>query len=61
MKRAQVLAMLREEKPGLQRESGVRTLGLFGSAARDEPLPDSDIDILVEFEGVGTSRSYFGT
>ena len=39
----------------------MRTLGLFGSAARDELLPDSDIDILVEFEGRSTSRGYFGT
>jgi predicted nucleotidyltransferase len=61
MKRAQVLAILREEKPSLQREFGVRSLALFGSAARDELSPDSDIDILVEFEGAGTSRSYFGT
>lgn len=61
MRRSQVLAILREEKPSLQREFGVRTLGLFGSAARDELLPDSDIDILVEFEGRSTSRGYFGT
>jgi predicted nucleotidyltransferase len=28
---------------------GVRRLGLFGSFARGEERPDSDIDILVEF------------
>lgn len=29
---------------------GVRRLGLFGSFARGEPHPTSDVDILVEFE-----------
>ncbi len=32
------------------RRSGVRRLGLFGSALRGELRPDSDIDLLVEFE-----------
>jgi predicted nucleotidyltransferase len=29
---------------------GVKTLFLFGSVARDEARPDSDIDLLVEFD-----------
>jgi hypothetical protein len=29
----------------------VRALALFGSIARDEARPDSDIDLLVEFDG----------
>lgn len=28
---------------------GVRRLALFGSFARSEPRPDSDVDVLVEF------------
>jgi uncharacterized protein len=28
----------------------IRELSLFGSAARDEACPDSDIDLLVEYE-----------
>ena len=32
------------------RRFGVRRIGLFGSTARDEAQPDSDVDILVEFE-----------
>lgn len=32
------------------RTNGVRRLGLFGSALRGELRPDSDIDLLVEFE-----------
>ncbi|MFO1039026.1 MAG: nucleotidyltransferase family protein [Geminicoccaceae bacterium] len=30
---------------------GVRSLSLFGSAARDRLEADSDVDVLVEFEG----------
>jgi len=32
------------------RENHIKKLSLFGSALRDELLPDSDIDLLVEFE-----------
>lgn len=30
--------------------AGVRRLGVYGSVARDEAGPDSNVDILVEFE-----------
>lgn len=30
--------------------AGVRRLGIYGSVARGEAGPDSDVDILVEFE-----------
>jgi uncharacterized protein len=32
------------------RSFGLRRLGLFGSCARGEERPDSDVDLLVEFE-----------
>lgn len=32
------------------REHGIRRLSLFGSVLRDDFGPDSDIDVLVEFE-----------
>lgn len=32
------------------RQNHIRKLALFGSALRDELKPDSDIDLLVEFE-----------
>ena len=32
------------------RAFGVRTLGIFGSHARGGARPDSDLDVLVEFE-----------
>ncbi|MFH1294141.1 MAG: nucleotidyltransferase family protein [Pseudomonadota bacterium] len=34
----------------LRRDYGVRSLALFGSAARNETGSESDVDILVEFE-----------
>ena len=35
-------------------------LALFGSVARDTARADSDIDILVGFDGPATSDRYFG-
>lgn len=35
---------------GYCRAHGIRRLGLFGSALRGELRPESDIDLLVEFE-----------
>lgn len=57
---SQTLKTLETHKPHLMREFGVVNLALFGSAARDETRPDSDIDILVSFDGPATSRRYFG-
>ena len=37
---------------------GVTSLALFGSFARDEAKSSSDIDLLVEFEGVVTFDKY---
>jgi len=34
----------------LCRRHGIRRLAIFGSAARGELSPDSDIDVLVEFQ-----------
>jgi len=39
---------------------GLRRLALFGSVARDEAGPDSDVDVLVEFEGDPTFKRYAG-
>ena len=48
MKRKQVLEILNQYQSELQ-EMGVKSLALFGSVARDEATPESDVDILVEF------------
>jgi len=47
--RDQLLAILRGARSELQR-LGVRRLALFGSFARDEAGPDSDVDLLVELD-----------
>lgn len=47
MTRDQLLAKLRELKPWLE-EQGIVNVRLFGSYARDEAGPDSDVDLLVD-------------
>lgn len=49
MRRDQIIATLKAAEPEL-RKRGIRHAALFGSIARGEERPDSDIDILVEFE-----------
>ncbi|MBE0546471.1 MAG: nucleotidyltransferase family protein [Rubrivivax sp.] len=39
---------------------GVTSLALFGSAVRDSARLDSDVDVLVSFDGPATSTPYFG-
>ena len=38
----------------------VRELSLFGSVVRGDFGPDSDVDVLVAFDGPATSERYFG-
>ena len=45
MTRDELLAKLRELKPWLE-EQGIVNVRLFGSYARDEAGPDSDVDLL---------------
>jgi hypothetical protein len=47
-------------KPELARRYGVIRLALFGSMARDEARPDSDVDVVVACAGPATSQRYFG-
>jgi predicted nucleotidyltransferase len=60
MSRAQVLQQLAASKPELARRYGVTGLALFGSVVRDSSRADSDVDILVSFDGPATSQRYFG-
>ncbi|MGD9851844.1 MAG: nucleotidyltransferase family protein [Nitrospirales bacterium] len=60
MKRSKVLETLTRIKPDLIRRFGVVGLKVFGSTARDEAGPDSDVDIVVSFDGPATSHRYFG-
>ena len=45
-----VLSIIAAHKEELRRRH-VATLSVFGSVARGEARPDSDIDLLVEFDG----------
>ena len=60
MNRSRALELLTESKPVLAARYGVTQLALFGSTARNNARSDSDIDILVAFDGPATSERYFG-
>ena len=49
MRRDEGLSFLSLHRQELMERFGVCSLALFGSVARDEAGPDSDVDILVEF------------
>lgn len=55
--RAEVIERLRGARGSLDR-LGVDSLALFGSAARDQLLPSSDVDILVRFSGRPTFDAF---
>src|SRR5580704_13065700 len=61
MKRDEIIAKLRAHEPDL-RAAGVRSLALFGSAARGEQRDDSDIDVVVQLteEAAQEGFAYFG-
>lgn len=60
MRRAEVVALLSERSLEIAERFGVRSLSLFGSTARDEAGPDSDVDVLVEFAGPVTFDAHMG-
>lgn len=49
MDQASVLARLRQHESELK-AAGIVGLSLFGSVARGEQRPDSDVDLMAEFE-----------
>jgi hypothetical protein len=56
------LALLREHEPVLAQRFGVAKIGIFGSFARGEERPESDLDVLVVFrEGQKTFDNFMGT
>ena len=57
MSRDDVLRLLSEHRSDWAR-FGLASLSLFGSFARDEAGPESDVDFLVEFEGPITFHRY---
>ena len=57
MKRGEILQRLTAHRSDLA-AFGVKSLALFGSVARGEARPESDLDILVEFEDSATFDRY---
>lgn len=49
MSKEKIIKKLKAELPALKKEYPIKTLGIFGSVARGEDTPKSDLDILVEF------------
>ena|SRR5690349_2713906 len=60
IRRDEALRLLAGSKDELACRYGVTRLALFGSTARDTASVDSDVDILVSFDGPATSERYFG-
>lgn len=57
MKRQEVIEILQRQKAELAERFGVKSLALFGSVARNQATPSSDVDLLVEFD---RPVGYFG-
>ncbi len=55
-----LLDFFKQQKVEIQQRFGVSSVALFGSAARNELTENSDIDVLVTFDGAATSKRYFG-
>jgi uncharacterized protein len=60
MNRRHVLQQLVASNAELAQRYGVTRLALFGSVVRDSARADSDVDILVSFDGPVTSSRYLG-
>ena len=60
MNRDEVLSVLRAHKATLAQRFGVAELAVFGSFARDRATDDSDLDVLVRFDGPIHWERYFG-
>jgi uncharacterized protein len=57
MRRSEILQTLGSRREDFAR-MGVKSMAIFGSVARDEARSDSDVDILVEFQGPATFNGY---
>lgn len=53
-----LLSLLANGREDMVRQFGIKKLGIFGSAARNEMHEGSDIDVLVEFQSPPTFDAY---
>lgn len=58
MNREQVVSLLTCNREEIVRRFGVKSVSVFGSAARDEMHDGSDMDVLMEFDGPATYDGY---
>jgi predicted nucleotidyltransferase len=54
----EVITILRQHRDAI-RALGVKRLGLFGSFVREQQHPNSDVDLLVEFEPTQKTFDHF--
>lgn len=60
MNKQEALTIMTRLKPTLVERYGVVRLALFGSTVRNEAHDNSDIDVVVSFDGPSTSKQFFG-
>lgn len=60
MDRRRTVQLLTRSMPELRDRFGVTRLALFGSIVRGTARSDSDVDVLVAFDGPAISARYFG-
>lgn len=58
--REEILHLLRRHRLAMGERFGVARLSIFGSIARGDAVPTSDIDVLVQFDGPATGARFFG-
>ena len=56
MNKQEALTVMTQLKPTLVEQFGVVRLALFGSTVRNEADENSDIDVVVSFDGSSTSQ-----
>jgi uncharacterized protein len=59
MSKAELLVLLGGQQETLKSQFAVKSLAVFGSAARDALSATSDVDLLVEFETPSSFDAYF--
>lgn len=50
LSKEEILDFLRKNKPFFKKKFGIEGVKLFGSFARDEATPESDVDILIDMK-----------
>lgn len=58
MNRQQALQILHAALPELKRRFAIEDRAIFGSVARNEAREDSDVDVLVTFQGPARFREF---